>query len=423
MRYTQRALLGFLTLFITVNTSEACFFERTPEELGRFTGNVTGVFIEASYVDRPLFQLTSKLSYEHPDGQIFSSLDKYTVDGASIPRIFWSFIGGPFSGNHLKASVIHDYYTDTCQIIPHKEEGRKCENKLETYFEDDVVHHNYYLGMLAEGVPKWTACAEYLAVKAHKKWDLDENGHPENIRILGRAIERVDKDYFEKSLKLTKSSALGAVKALKASNGKLLNIFPETKILANEEGLDDYIARLTLALNEEKYSINSDVLGLLTNEQVESVENIKPWVGNFEDQKFDATTNTFRDLTYLDPSQPYDGFSLAEILNFQKSKVTLVPQVDWGVADNITAQSLQSVMRDRINLQEAIRSNDNISEEDLVFQELDEQPGYSYELSYELRKHLNAQADNAYLGAGGTITLQERADGLNEVFIEAVPLR
>ncbi|MGQ0532890.1 MAG: DUF1353 domain-containing protein [Caulobacteraceae bacterium] len=34
------------------------------------------------------------------------------VDGASIPRAFWSVIGGPFEGRYRDASVIHDHYCD-----------------------------------------------------------------------------------------------------------------------------------------------------------------------------------------------------------------------------------------------------------------------------------------------------------------------
>ena len=34
------------------------------------------------------------------------------VDGASIPRPFWSVIGGPFEGQYRDASIVHDYYCD-----------------------------------------------------------------------------------------------------------------------------------------------------------------------------------------------------------------------------------------------------------------------------------------------------------------------
>jgi Protein of unknown function (DUF1353) len=35
-----------------------------------------------------------------------------TVDGASIPRALWPFVGGPFEGKYRDASIIHDWYCD-----------------------------------------------------------------------------------------------------------------------------------------------------------------------------------------------------------------------------------------------------------------------------------------------------------------------
>ena len=32
------------------------------------------------------------------------------LDGASIPRPFWSIIGGPYTGKYFPASVVHDHY-------------------------------------------------------------------------------------------------------------------------------------------------------------------------------------------------------------------------------------------------------------------------------------------------------------------------
>jgi Protein of unknown function (DUF1353) len=34
------------------------------------------------------------------------------VDGASIPRMLWTLIGGPFKGKYRNASIIHDWYCD-----------------------------------------------------------------------------------------------------------------------------------------------------------------------------------------------------------------------------------------------------------------------------------------------------------------------
>ena len=35
-----------------------------------------------------------------------------SIDGASIPRAFWTVIGGPFAGEFRNASVVHDVACD-----------------------------------------------------------------------------------------------------------------------------------------------------------------------------------------------------------------------------------------------------------------------------------------------------------------------
>lgn len=63
---------------------------------------------------------------DHP----FLFIDKHGVewavrrglisDGATIPRLFWPLIGGPFEGNHRRAAILHDAaYAD--QFRPRRE--------------------------------------------------------------------------------------------------------------------------------------------------------------------------------------------------------------------------------------------------------------------------------------------------------------
>lgn len=69
------------------------------------------------------------------------------IDGASIPRFFWYFMGSPFNGHYRRASVIHDVYCIT-QTRPHKQ-----------------VHRMFYDAIRADGVSKFKANAMYLALK------------------------------------------------------------------------------------------------------------------------------------------------------------------------------------------------------------------------------------------------------------------
>jgi hypothetical protein len=68
------------------------------------------------------------------------------TDGASIPPIFWSVIGGPFEGKYRDAAVNHDY---ECCVKQHA-------------WQD--VHRMFYDGMMARGVELWRAKLMYFAV-------------------------------------------------------------------------------------------------------------------------------------------------------------------------------------------------------------------------------------------------------------------
>jgi hypothetical protein len=57
------------------------------------------------------------------------------IDGASIPQLFWSIVGGPYEGQYRNASIVHD---TECQT-PHKHDWRS-------------VHRMFYSACRAGGV-------------------------------------------------------------------------------------------------------------------------------------------------------------------------------------------------------------------------------------------------------------------------------
>jgi endonuclease G len=56
--------------------------------------------------------LLSELRYTDPTGAVWVAPAGSVVDGASIPRSLWSFMGGPFEGKYRNASVLHDVSYD-----------------------------------------------------------------------------------------------------------------------------------------------------------------------------------------------------------------------------------------------------------------------------------------------------------------------
>jgi len=90
------------------------------------------------------------------------------VDGASIPRVFWSLIGGPFEGPYRDASVVHDYY---------------CDAQTRAWQE---THRVFYQAMLCSGVGKVRAKTMYYAVyRFGPRWTLGPAAITEAFDVTG----------------------------------------------------------------------------------------------------------------------------------------------------------------------------------------------------------------------------------------------
>jgi hypothetical protein len=59
---------------------------------------------QVKLVDALVFHDNAESEWAVPAGAI--------VDGASIPRVLWSIVGGPFEGKYRDASIIHDWFCD-----------------------------------------------------------------------------------------------------------------------------------------------------------------------------------------------------------------------------------------------------------------------------------------------------------------------
>ncbi|HEY9218675.1 MAG TPA: DUF1353 domain-containing protein [Phenylobacterium sp.] len=112
------------------------------ESLGEFIGEL----ILKPLPDGRRMQLVNPYAFKRPAGDTWRVPKKAIVDGASIPRPFWSVIGGPFEGRYRNASVIHDYY---------------CDRRSKPW---EQVHKVFYDGMLAAGVERRIAKLMYGAV-------------------------------------------------------------------------------------------------------------------------------------------------------------------------------------------------------------------------------------------------------------------
>ena len=126
----------------TDETVVASSHRRTLARFGMFQGRVVAKWND----DGRTMTLQERFTYLAPDSGRWEAPAGAIVDGASIPRFAWTFIGGPFEGKYRNASVIHDV---------------ACIERRRPW---QTVHYAFYTGMRACRVTLATAKIMYAAV-------------------------------------------------------------------------------------------------------------------------------------------------------------------------------------------------------------------------------------------------------------------
>lgn len=140
-----------------------------PLPLGAAAGRFEGGVVARWSNDGRTMTLTEAFGYVSPDGRRWPVPAGTVIDGASIPRVFWSIIGGPFEGSYRNASVVHDHY---CNVRTRR-------------FRD--VHRMFYDAMLTSGVADTKAWVMFQAV--------DQFGPRWSDPKIDRRCEVVDENY------------------------------------------------------------------------------------------------------------------------------------------------------------------------------------------------------------------------------------
>ena len=120
---------------------------------GRFEGDVVARWED----DGRRMTLVEPFAYVDPRASRWEAAAGRLVDGASIPRAFWSFIGGPFAGEFRQASVVHD---------------AACEDRDRPW---RAVHRMFYEACRCGGVGAVKAKTMYYAVfHFGPRWHVEE---------------------------------------------------------------------------------------------------------------------------------------------------------------------------------------------------------------------------------------------------------
>ncbi|WP_433965177.1 DUF1353 domain-containing protein [Tunturiibacter gelidiferens] len=101
-----------------------------------------------------LMEVQQPFGYSDEAGKMWAVPTKALVDGASIPRVFWSILGGPWDGRYRDASVVHDWFC-AVRIMPWQ-----------------ATHRMFYEAMLTSGTDSTLAKTMFLAVRyCGPSWD------------------------------------------------------------------------------------------------------------------------------------------------------------------------------------------------------------------------------------------------------------
>jgi hypothetical protein len=143
-----------------------------PSDYGTFNGPVRARWLP----DGRFMALCEALEFTERHGPTWTAPVATRTDGASIPPVFWSVIGGPFEGKYRDAAVIHDY---------------ECCIKARPW---RAVHRMFYAGMMANGEALWRAKLMYFAVYFFgPRWPSSVK-HPD-LRFMEGDIARAAKHF------------------------------------------------------------------------------------------------------------------------------------------------------------------------------------------------------------------------------------
>lgn len=144
--------------------------------LGKYVGKALVEMLD----DGRRVKLASPFAYIDPRRRRWDVPKNAIVDGASIPRMLWTLIGGPFEGKYRNASIIHDWY---------------CDTRLENW---KLVHRMFFDAMITSSVPVIMAKTLYAGVYlGGPKWSktvVENTRLATNYGLPGRKYRSSQKD-------------------------------------------------------------------------------------------------------------------------------------------------------------------------------------------------------------------------------------
>ena len=244
---------------------------------GKFETELTGAF---KVVDgKTLFVTSAPFQFVDANNFDWPVPAEQGTDGASIPPIFWPFIGHPMEGNYLWAAVVHDYYW-----------------RVRTR-DSATTHRAFYNGMRAKGVEPWKADLMYWAVLTFgDSWNIQKQVTPEQVctqaadgtvtcdtvtTVREVAVAQPGADLTDPDVLAVAEAKMAAVaRTLKTSEGAVLDVSPFGQVLSGPEQIEQSALAYRQIFSTESFREDPSQLGLLTEWGAANADTLAVWPGN-----------------------------------------------------------------------------------------------------------------------------------------------
>ncbi|RSZ55890.1 DUF1353 domain-containing protein [Massilia atriviolacea] len=246
---------------------------------GKFLDDLKGKW-DTTARPRPVFELVNDFRFEDPNGLMWTAPAKIKVDGASIPQSLWGVVGGPFEGEYINASVIHDHY---------------CRTKERTAHD---THRNFYYGMKAAGLPEWKATLMHWAVATFgPKWELRSKIIVKNIctttntaegisRTICSAVPSLTNDLVSMpavdlsdpaTLAMAVAKTEAIARTLKTSDGKLLDVTETGIVMVQLKTVEKNAEQYRNLFVSQQHKTDPSKLGILSSTDFGTLADTKVW--------------------------------------------------------------------------------------------------------------------------------------------------
>jgi len=195
-----------------------------PSDFGTFDGDPISWWLP----DGRVMKLAATFTFTDANGRAWSALSGSKVDGASIPKLFWTWIGGPFEGKYRNASVVHD---TECQV-PHKHRWQD-------------VHRMFYAGCRAGGVGATLAKIMFAAVYHFgPRWDLKDR------KSVKRTLLSSD-DFFRATTVIVRTPGIEPQEIERFTRNALVDQVSDLEVLLMREVFADVDPRASRVMEKK----------------------------------------------------------------------------------------------------------------------------------------------------------------------------